>query len=306
MAAESDNLVDGVRLVTQPAAHRLNQRQLVDYRQERRDCIKWLLAVGKNPSNAEGYAPGTVEPRSGRIDIFYRWVWDREDGYTSQITPDHADAWMQALARENETSNAHKDACQKAAQMLLKWRHHRRGGEEWKPSIRFSTGPSTTQPRDYLTREERTKIREAALEYGSVPAYNDLSPERRDRWKAHLAHRFEKPKAEVVPADWERANGWKTPSLTWASLDAGLRPVEVERAVTGWVDVDNCLLRIPREHSAKSRGNWTVTFLDVSVEKPWDETADTLAECEAVKNLRSRDFEDELNLALHLRGFESG
>lgn len=65
---------------------------------------------------------------------------------------------------------------------------------------------STTQPRDFLTREERTAIREAALEYGTIPSYKSLTPEARDRWKAHLAQRFEKPKAEVTPADWERAN----------------------------------------------------------------------------------------------------
>lgn len=260
-----DDLVEGITLVTGPSANRLNERQLIDYRAERRDCIEWLLALGKNPDEAEGYARGTVDPRSHRMDIFYRWVWKREGGYTAEITPAHGDAWMQALARE-DASTAHKSNCQKAAQMLLKWRHYRRGEDEWEPDIRFTGGSTTTQPRDYLTREERTKIREAALEYGSVPAYSDLSPEQRDRWKAYLAQRFEKPKDEVVPTDWKRANGWKIPSLTWTSLDSGLRPVEVCRAVTGWVDIDNSLLRIPKEHSAKNRGNWTVSLQDRTAE----------------------------------------
>jgi len=70
--------------------------------------------------------------------------------------------------------------------------------------------------------------------------------------------RFSKPASEVTVADWERANGWKVPSLVWTSLDAGLRPVEVERAVTSWVDVENGVLRIPREESSKNRDNWIV------------------------------------------------
>jgi hypothetical protein len=43
------NTVDGITLVTEPAAAYLNERQLVDYRAQRRDCIEWLLALGKPP-----------------------------------------------------------------------------------------------------------------------------------------------------------------------------------------------------------------------------------------------------------------
>lgn len=65
------------------------------------------------------------------------------------------------------------------------------------------------QPEEFLTIEERKKIREAALEYGSVPAYNGLTPEGRDKWKAHLAQRFDKLKSDISKSDWNRANGWK-------------------------------------------------------------------------------------------------
>jgi hypothetical protein len=92
------------------------------------------------------------------------------------------------------------------------------------PEITF-TQDSSTNPREYLTRDERSAVREAALEYGSVPAYNNLTPAARDRWKRYLSQRFEKPKSDVKPADWDRANSWKIPSLVWASLDAGLRPI---------------------------------------------------------------------------------
>lgn len=136
--------------------------------------------------------------------------------------------------------------------MLFKWRHHEHGMDEWQPTISFSVNDSASNPRDYLTRAERSKIRDAALEYGSIPSYSDLTPNQRDRWKAHLAQRFEKPKTDITPADWDRANGWKIPSLVWTSLDAGLRPIEVGRATTSWVDTENGLLRIPKSESSKN------------------------------------------------------
>lgn len=252
-------------VVPEPSEEVLNKRQIVDYRSQREDCLSWLLDFGKDPERAEGYAFQTVRNRSHRMDMFYRWVWEQEGRYTASLTHEHGDEWLRHLAR-SEKSNAHKDNCRKAAQMLFKWRQHKHGMDEWNPTLSFSTGNGTTTPRDYLTEEERSKIREAALEYGSVPGYNDLSPEQRSRWKAHLAQRFEKPKTEVTPDDWERANGWKIPSLVWASLDAGLRPIEVERAVVHWVDIDNSVLRIPKEDSSKNTGNWKVSIQDRTAE----------------------------------------
>jgi len=246
--------------VTEVAKEKLNPRQLLDYEDERTSCLQWLLSVGKNPKKGEGYAVGTVKPRSYRMDQFYRWVWEYEDGYTVNVLPEHADEWTEYLAR-TDYSATHKTNCQKALQMLFKWRHRKHGIDDWDPSIRFSED-SSSQPRDYLTRQEREDIRNAALEYGTVPSYSNLSPEERERWKVYLAQRFEKPKESVTPDDWDRANGWKIPALVWTSLDTGLRPIEVERAVTAWVDVENSVLRIPKEQSAKSRENWVVGLRD--------------------------------------------
>lgn len=249
--------LEGIRVVSGPTRETLNQRQLADYRTQREACLKWLLQVGLDPDTREGYAHGTVKPRAARMDLFYRWVWEEFDGYTTAITHEHADAYMEVLATQ-DNSNAHKDATQKAIQMLMKWREHEHGLEAWEPAFRFSRSPEASQPRDYLSREERGLIREAALELGTIPAYNDLSPDERDRWKIELAQRFDKPKTAVSPSDWDHANGWELPSLVWVSLDAGLRPVEVARAVTGWVDVANACLRIPKEDSAKNTNHWVV------------------------------------------------
>lgn len=122
--------------------------------------------------------------------------------------------------------------------MLFKWRRHQRGADEWSPEITFTRRNKSTTPRDYLTRDERTKVRNASLEYGSVPQRSSVYGEDRDRWLQYLAQRFEKPKEEVTEKEWERANSWKIPSLVGVSLDAGFRPIEVERATTSWVDLE--------------------------------------------------------------------
>lgn len=50
------------------------------------------------------------------------------------------------------------------------------------------------------------------------------------------------------------------------SLDAGLRPIEIERAVTDWVDIENAVLRIPKEQSSKNTGHWIVGLQDRTAE----------------------------------------
>ena len=249
--------LEEVTLVPNPSEKLLNERQLLDYRSEREQCLDWLLTFGKDPKTADGYATTTVKNRAYRMDQFYRWVWGQEDGYTSNITHDHADAYLRHLAGQ-ETTNSHKNACRKALMMLFKWRRHQRGADEWTPEISFTRRNKSTTPRDYLTRDERTKVRNASLEYGSVPQRSSVYGEDRDRWLQYLAQRFEKPKDEVTEQDWERANSWKIPSLVGVSLDAGFRPIEVERATTSWVDLENGVLRIPKEESSKNTENWVV------------------------------------------------
>ncbi|MFP8888515.1 tyrosine-type recombinase/integrase [Natrialbaceae archaeon A-CW2] len=251
-------------LVPGPTEDRLGERQFVDYRTERADMVKWLLTFGIEPQKANGYAESTVKNRIYRMDQFCRFVWDQEGQYTTAVTHDHADAWMQELAYA-ECSDTHRDLCQKAVRMLFKWRAHERGGEAWEPEISFSSNDGTTTPRDYLTLKERKLIREAALEYGSIPSYNNVSPTERREIKAYLAQRFEKPMEDVTARDWERANSWKIPSLVSVSLDAGLRPIEVERAVISWVDLANGILRIPIEDSSKNEDNWRVSLSKRSV-----------------------------------------
>jgi len=77
--------VCGAPLVTDPVRKQLNQRQLTDYREERRDLLTWLRDLGKNPDRGKGYATDTVYNRAYRIDGFYRWVWDNDGGIRHKL-----------------------------------------------------------------------------------------------------------------------------------------------------------------------------------------------------------------------------
>jgi len=253
--------VRGVSVVPKPSRERLGGRELIDYGQHRSDLLRWAFDLGKNPDRAEGYAQKTVHGRAYRLDQFYRWVWDEYGGYTTHITHDHADDYTRYLVRR-DGGDEDKSNHQKAIKMLFKWRDWKGTGEMWDPDVTINSNSGSTNPADFFTVEERSQIRETVLSFDSVPNYSNCTPEQRDRIKQHLAQRFEKPKREVTPDDFERANSWKLPSLFWTALDTGLRPIEVKRANVSWVDTSNNVLRIPKEESSKNTDNWIVSLTD--------------------------------------------
>ena len=76
--------------VTNPSAELLNDREVVMYREWRRNFLDWLLHEGKNPDRMEGYAESTVQKTAYRTAKLLRWVWEQEDGYTLGISHEHA------------------------------------------------------------------------------------------------------------------------------------------------------------------------------------------------------------------------
>lgn len=177
------------------------------------------------------------------------------------MLPAHADEYARQLVHRDLTRSA-KENTVKALKLLFRWREWEFGEDcaPWESPVTFSQSDGAATPRDFLTKEERGKIREAALEYGSVPHYNSLTPPERTAWKRHLAQRYGMSTVQVGPETFERANGFKIPSLVWASLDAGLRPIEVARATVQWVDVENGILRIPAEESSKGTEHWRTSL----------------------------------------------
>lgn len=250
--------VEGIVLIPEPTREYLNERQLVAYKHHREKLLKWLARVGKSPEKLEGYAHDTANAYASILDKFHRWAWDRKGGYTLDIDHDDAETYLteRAMADENYSSSYLHNI--KLA--LIAYFRFRDDAEEWSPDLEIRSSAGASQPRNYLSAEERKQFREASLKYGTIPSYASLAPDERQEWKRFLARRFGKPMTEVTPDDWKRANGFKYPSLIHASLDAGLRPVEVGRARTYWVDLNNAVLRIPEEDSSKNKDNWTVSL----------------------------------------------
>lgn len=253
--------VQGVVAISRPSKEFLTERQLVAYRGSRESFIEWLRTEGKEPDKRNGYAHDTSKAYASILDKWYRWKWQR-DGFTLGLEHEDAAAYLkEQIDAENEYSGSHLSNVKLALKAYF--RYH---DDEWETDLSISSPSHAMQPRDYATREEREKLREAVIEYGSVPAYRALDPDERHEWKVHLARRFGKPATEVVPADWERANGYKYISIVYVTLDVGLRPIEVNRATTDWLDLENSLLRIPMRQSSKSFDNWTVPITDTTAE----------------------------------------
>lgn len=279
MTVEDDNKLQGIILLTDEASEFLNPREEIAYKEHRRELAEWMLNLGKNPKKAEGYSHSTAKNRLNKLDLFYRWVWNEEQRYVQDISTEHADDWMRDLAKRDlkESTKCHY---QKSVQSLFKWMREARNKDvEWEPEIEYSDPSTTYQPREYLTRSDRKKMREAAMSYGSVPHYNSLSPEERTRWKKYLAQRLQKPMDEVTKKDFLEANSFKYTSMIFVALDAGFRPIEVKRANIQWFDPDNGVLRIPEEESSKSRENWIVALKPetVSILKKWKQERETIS-----------------------------
>ena len=253
----SPEKVQGIVLMSAESRDSLNQRQEIAYENHRREFITWLARMGKSPDKLEGYAYDTAKVYANILDKFHRWAWQRT-GYTLDLNHDDADTYMrQKVLAEEEYSTTYLHNIKLALMVYFRYRDD---ADEWDCPITISSDAGATQPKDFVHLDERKAIREAALEFGTVPSYYALDPEGRTEWKRFLARRYGKPMKDVGPEEFERANGFKYPSLVHTSLDAGLRPIEVGRAKTYWVDLDNAALHIPADESSKNEDNWSVSL----------------------------------------------
>lgn len=252
------NKVEGIVMMSDESRAAVNHRQEVAYENHRTELIKWLSRMGKNPDQLEGYAYDTAKVYASVLDKFHRWAWEHRGEFSLDIDHEDADTYIREMVMaDNEYSSSYLHNIKLALKAYFRYRDD---ADEWESPITISSDSGAKQPKAFLHQEERKAIREASLEFGTVPSYHALDPDGRTEWKKHLGRRYGKPMKEVGPKDFERANGFKYPSLVHTSLDAGLRPVEVERAKTYWVDPDNAALHIPADESSKNEDNWSVSL----------------------------------------------
>ena len=244
-------------VVAQPTREALkgeHSRAAQDYRTWKEDVLTWMKTVGKNPARNRGYADTTLRQFNYKLDQIMRWLWE-ERGYTTEFTPEDATELMERLGKYSTDSDSNLETIRKTIKRLFKYYNHEKGHNiEWECPIELNEPDYTN--RDYIYKDEFVKLYEAALKHGSVKHYNSCTGEERQRLKEHLAQRFEKPKSEVAREDFQRANSFKITSMVSATLDIGLRPIEIERAKTSWVNLHDHTFDIPHEESSKNEDNW--------------------------------------------------
>ena len=124
--------------------------------------------------------------------------------------------------------------------------------ELWVPKIKFSN--KSHESADKLSFEERGRILEVAKNFGSLPDYYHVSPERRDRINGLVAQKLAKKKSEVTRHDWDKVDeSHKIGSLVAVGLDTGITPVEVTDFSIHWVHQQRNIIKIPTEKSSKGR-----------------------------------------------------
>lgn len=244
-----------------------------DREQVERDLVAyydWMRREGKvskkqNSERRKPLAKGTVDNYHYHIDRAFRLVIDRLDpADKTHLTHDQADLIVKWLD-ENEIrkrsgepfSASTKRKMVNALQKYFEWRClSGEADKKWESNIEFSD--DQYEKTDRLSFTERAMIREAATEHHALPGYYDVDDERRDEINATVAQRLGKPKDELEPMDWERADvSNKIGSLVNVGLDVGITPIEVEEAREDWYDPKKNELTIPEEYASKDRSTST-------------------------------------------------
>jgi integrase len=235
----------------------LGQRQQDIFESKVERFKQYLRSEGKDPLKQKGYAEKSIGTRVSRVLQAIQWIWE-QDGATTEITPEQADQVIESLAtddfRRQDNGRYREDSKRKISDALVNWFQFK--DSDWEPDITFQ-GEASTDNADPFTKNEVSTLWEASLTYKSIPKYNNLTPEERDRWRRYLAQELGKPKNDVNPADWEKVNtSWKIPSIIGTERAAGWRPALIERMKVDWYDANSKTIIIPGSQAVKNDSQW--------------------------------------------------
>jgi integrase len=241
----------------------LNTRQQIIFESRLDEFEEYLISEGMNPRKGIGYAESSIGTRVSRVLQAIQWIWKTEDPAT-EISPEQADRVIEALAtdefRRRDGDRYTEGSKRKISNVLVNW--FRFNGSDWEPEISFNDEPAENGA-DPFTKDEVKLLWEESLSYKSIPKYNNLAPNERDRWRRHIAQELGKPKGEVKPADWKEINeNWKYPSLIATERSAAWRPALINRMKVDWYDADDKKIIIPAEHAVKNDKEWTQFLSD--------------------------------------------
>ncbi|QLH79433.1 hypothetical protein HZS55_19975 [Halosimplex rubrum] len=111
-----------------------NEMLVSDYRTLKEDFIEWLLVEGKTPKRREGYSEATTKTTHYKVDESYLWLWNETDGYTTELTPEHATELIDTLVRYSDDSDSYIYTIEKSLRRLFKFlrREKNRPLDDWK------------------------------------------------------------------------------------------------------------------------------------------------------------------------------
>lgn len=152
------------RLVPDPSAERLNERQQPDHRGFRRDSQEWLhdqdysnSVVGRPSTGPTSGSGGSGTATATRPTSASRRQTRTSSGSPARTTPGHTSSTVSRCSGASCPTE-------------------RRTGHRRPPSVAASPRRHET-----MTEDERTASRGAALEYGAVSRHDSLTPEERSR-----------------------------------------------------------------------------------------------------------------------------
>lgn len=279
--------------------------------QQYQEFYTWMIEKGKNPRRRMGLGERTAKNYLDRIDQLHRFVLqycDPDDETTIAsddaddllLLIDHGDITQQRGAtNNNEYGESTKRKFSDSLQKYFSWRYYEKGRTaEWDPKINFSDANGQSAYR--FTHRELGLVLETAEEYGSLPSYFEVSEEERDKINGLIAQRLSLMKEEVTQNDWIVADrSTKAYSLVTAGYDAGLTPIEIERAKVWWYDPKTKTLTIPSEDACKERDKERVALSD--------EAADALSEwIQERRHFDAYDGTDQLWLNREGNPYQSG
>jgi site-specific recombinase XerD len=234
----------------------------------------WLREYGQNPQRNRAMADSGAANYHARIDQLYRFVLEVDELQTERrLTTEQADDLIRRLDEDeiltqSETaySQTSKRKFANALQKYFEWLHYEDiTSEPWEPNVVFVDGEHESA--DSLSFEERHQIRETALEYSSLPAYYETSPEERERINSVVAQRLGKPQERVTKRNWEEADtSAKVGSLVAVTLETGMIPIEIKHARVDWYNPRKQVFVIPTEYAAKNRPTTELPLTDDTAE----------------------------------------
>jgi integrase len=237
----------------------LNNRQTEIYKSKLEGFADYLLTQGKVPKKNIGYSEGSVSKKLSRFNRLMKWTWNNSGNASIEFSTSKGEAVNQALETDSLrkfNGKRYADGTKrKFNDVLRNWFAFQ--SVEWEPEYEFQDKEPQNQP-DPFRKDELKQLWEASLTFKSIPSYNNLTPQERSRWKAHLAQEFGKPKQEVQPDDWDRINNcWKIPSIVRTTRSQGWRPALIGRMEVDWYDPDSQTIYIPKGEAPKNDSSWS-------------------------------------------------